>query len=99
MTVIDHAGTLHGFHFWIDKENLINSHPTAGFETKIGGKSILLKDPARAKVIAIRLLKDYGTKRDEGITRALYALSDPAGEIAYRLYDKSRNRLHEWTGF
>ena len=95
----DKTGKLSVIHFWIDKEKILNSHPTAGYATKVGGKSILLKDPARAKVITIRLLRDFDPGGDEGVLRALNGLTDPVGDVAGRLYDKSRKRLHEWTGF
>lgn len=95
----DKTGNLYVLHFYIDPERVLNSHPTADYGTKINGKSIPLKDPARAKEITIRLLRDFGPSGDEGVLRALNGLSDPVGNVAARLYEKSRNQLHQWTGF
>lgn len=99
VTLIDKNGHPSVIHFYVDQERVLNSHPTAGYGTKFNGKEIPLKDPARAKTIAIRLLKDYGSKRDEGITRALSGLSDPVGDVAWRLRVKANNLLHELIGF
>lgn len=95
----DKSGNLYVLHFYIDQDRVLNSHPTADYGTKIGGKSIPLSDAARAKKITIRLLRDFGDKRAEGMARSLNWLTDPAGDVAERLYERSKNKLHEWTGF
>ena len=97
--LIDRNGHQSVFHFYIDKQRVINRHPTAGYGIEFNGKETPLKDPERAKMITIRLLKDYGNNRDEGITRAINGLSNPVSDIAERFYGKSKNLFHEWTGF
>ncbi|RYD19083.1 MAG: hypothetical protein EOP88_20290 [Verrucomicrobiaceae bacterium] len=58
--VTDAGGMKYQVFFPIDYDNLYDSHPTA-FPGKINdwGRVPELKDPARAKAIAIQLLKDY----------------------------------------
>ena len=95
----DKTGIIYLLDFDIDRARVPNNRPTVYYMTSTGLASPS-KDPARAKAISIRLLRDYGSKENEKQTRqAIDALSDPVGEVVERLYDKSKTKLDEWTGF
>ncbi|MEO5917897.1 MAG: hypothetical protein ABIS50_26930 [Luteolibacter sp.] len=92
--LVDKTGVQYDMCFDIDTTKVLNSHPTATYGTKTRRKEIPLKNPARAKVVAIRLLKDFGTSGDIGILGALEGLTDPIGDIAERLYAKTKRLLY-----
>ncbi len=64
MLLIDKSDLEYYITFPITYDGILNSHPKA-YSGEINGPMILLKNPARAKVIALRMLKEYGIKDDE----------------------------------
>ena len=63
MRLIDKTGTEYWITFPIDYESILDSHPKA-YHGEINAPMVLLKNPARAKTIVVRLVRDY-TKEDE----------------------------------
>lgn len=95
--VIDHNGKHHEITFPIDRDGIRNAYPTAFWGNINDPKMIPLKNPARAKVIAIRLLRDHGTHFIEPETidfdstaAALDALSNPPQNIVGRAFEKAK---------
>lgn len=76
--MIDKNGVEYEIIFPIDYDGVMNAHPTAYHKNITDPKTIGLKDPQRAKVIVLRLLKDYGIKDDEkySTTSAIHELSE-----------------------
>ena len=95
--VIDRTGTEYPITFPFDHSGVRNPHPTA-FHGDINGPMVPLKNPERAKEIAIRLLRDHARfdpPPDEanyvgegGDSIALRALSNPPHVIAIRASDR-----------
>lgn len=83
--VIDHNGVHHEITFPIAGRGTRKSYPTAYVGPFNNPKMIPLKDPARAKEIIIRLLRDYGRKDDEYLQGALICLSGQPPDFATRM--------------
>lgn len=63
LRVTDGDGKLHQITFPVDLTRVRNPHPTA-FNGDINDPTLIpLKDPARAKAIAVQLLKSYAKRR------------------------------------
>lgn len=82
--VIDREGKHHEVTFPIDRGSIRNPYPTALWGNVHDPTMIPLKNPERAKEIAIRLLRDHGTSTASPATdgkdttaAALSALSNP----------------------
>lgn len=95
--IVDHSGVRHELTFPIDYDGIRNAHPTAFFGNMNDPKPILLKNPGRAKEIAIRLLGDFGKEMNDPrvdcndcTARARRALASPPDVVAIRAYDKAR---------
>lgn len=95
--IIDHSGVRHHLTFPIDYNGIRNAHPTAFFGNINDRKPIPLKNPRRAKEIAIRLLDDFGKEIDDPSgdsrghnARARRALSSPPDVVAIRAYEKAK---------
>lgn len=71
--LIDAAGKPYELYFEID--DATRGHPTARWRPGKVGKRVLLTNPARAKAISKRLLRNYGKNGDEGVRHALNGLS------------------------
>lgn len=97
--VIDRTGARYEFTFPIDYGKIGNPYPTAYYGNMNDPKMVPLKDPERAKQIAIRLLKDHGIKVShpsvsddyDGTKNAIRALSNPTYIKAFRAVDKVRD--------
>lgn len=89
--VTDQRGIVSSVTFPFDHDGVVTSYKTA-FEGNIDDtwKKPPLKDPARAKAIMIRLLKDYGVKHDEYYESTLRKFSEPPTEIGEKLFWKAR---------
>ena len=89
--VIDHNGTHHVVKFPFDHDGLITSYKTA-FEISSNNRKSRrpLKDTARAKKIMIRLLQDYGDKRNENYEFTLRKFSEPPSEIGQKAFEKTK---------
>jgi hypothetical protein len=85
--VTDQRGMVHAVTFPFDHDGVITSYKTA-FEGNIDDtwKKPPLKNPARAKAIMIRLLKDYGDKQDEYYEFTLRKFSEPPAEIGEKIF-------------
>jgi hypothetical protein len=82
--------------FPIDYHGIRNAHPAA-FHGNINQKMVLLKDPARAKQIVLRLLRDHGagasdpaTGGYDGTKVAITALSNPPHVTAARAWERMK---------
>jgi hypothetical protein len=77
MRLIDKSGREYYITFPIDYDGVLDSHPKA-YYGEINDSLVLLKNPARAKVITLRLLNDFGIKDDENSSTsiAIYELSE-----------------------
>lgn len=64
MRLIDKTGIEYRVRFPIDYDGILDSHPKAYNGDINAPKMVLLKNPARAKVIVVRLLRENG-KEDE----------------------------------
>ncbi len=99
VTVTDRTGARFEFNFPIEYGKIADPYPTAFFGNINDRKQVPLKDPARAKRIAIRLLTDYGvptTSPDEdygGTAGARRALSNPPYLKALRWVDDVKKHL------
>ena len=90
--VTDQRGVVHAVTFPFDHDGVMTSYKTA-FEGNIDDfrKNPLLKDPARAKAIMIRLLKDYGNPHEAGYEVTLRRFSEPPSEIGKKIFRKAQN--------
>jgi len=95
--VIDHDGKHHEITFPIDRDGIRNAYPTAFWGNINDPKMIPLKNPERAREIAIRLLRDHGTHfiapQTDGFdttAAALDALSNPPQNIVGRAFEKAK---------
>lgn len=101
VVIIDQLDVRYEITFPIDYDGIRNAHPTAYNGNINDPKMILLKDPARAKAIAIRLLDEYGSEiiykgvdaRDL-TQRARDSLAEPPRAVAYRVFKKFMNLFH-----
>lgn len=91
--VIDRNGIQNVIKFPIERAATVSRYPTANYQNMANQKLIPLKDPARAKEIMFRLLKDYGDKGDQGVSRALFSLSPSMGYKAHLLIDKAKEMM------
>lgn len=91
--LIDKTGAVFDVSFPIDYDGIANAYPTAwqGDMNHLSPKP--LKDPDRAKTIAIRLLEKYGDKSDEDSVRAVKALSGGAWATSVRLWKHIRDKF------
>ncbi len=98
--IIDRSGTEHELTFPIDYDGIINSHPTAFSGNFDDPGMTTLKNPKRAKEIAIRLIDEFGREMNSPSTlvndqtaRARRALGSSPDVVAIRAFDKMmRNR-------
>lgn len=95
--IVDHSGAKHEFTFPIDCDGIRNAHPTAFFGNMNDPNPVWLKNPERAKDIAIRLLDEFGKEMNDpsidwnhGAARARRTLASPPNVVAIRAYDKLR---------
>ena len=95
--IVDHLGVRHELTFPIDYDGIRNAHPTAFFGNMNDRKHIALKNPGRAREIAIRLLDEFGkemkypdTDNSDYTARARRALSSSPDVVAIRAYEKLR---------
>lgn len=95
--IVDHSGVRYELTFPIDYDGIRNAHPTAFFGNMNAPKRIPLKNPERAKEIAIRLLDEFGKEfndpdafSSDHTARARHALSSSPDVMAIRAYDKLR---------
>jgi hypothetical protein len=86
--VTDQRGAIHLVTFPFDHDGVITSYKTAFNGDRWNTPP--LKDPARAKAIMIRLLKDYGDKRDEYYEFTLRKFSEPPSEVGEKIYREAR---------
>ena len=98
VTVTDQTSKRYEITFPIDYHGIRNAHPTAYHGNINDPKMVLLKNPERARAIAIQLLKDYGTPNTHPLTGdydgtqvALTALTNPPQAVAYRAFEKVKN--------
>lgn len=98
--VMDRTDARFEFHFPIEYGKIANPYPTAFFGNINDRKPVPLKDPARAKQIAIRLLTDHGvpttspqTEDYDGTAAARRALSNPPHVKALRWVDEMKKHL------
>lgn len=98
--IVDHSGKSHELTFPIDYDGIRNAHPSAFFGNMNDPIQVLLKNPERAKKIAIRLLDEFGKEMnhpsvdcDDCTARARRALASPPHVVAIRAYDKCRKTL------
>jgi hypothetical protein len=95
--ITDNDGVRYGISFPHDPRGILSPCPTAYAGTLDDSRMSQLKDPKRAKRIAIRLLKEYGGKTDsqsgevEGNSGVVLILSDSIGEKAARALKKLRS--------
>ena len=89
--VTDQLGAIHSVVFPFDHDGVITSYKTA-FEGHIDDcrTKPALKDPARAKAIMVRLLKDYGDRNDENYEFTLRKFSEPPSEIGFKIFWKAQ---------
>jgi hypothetical protein len=75
MRLIDKKGIEYWVTFPIDYTGFLDSHPKAYHGEINDQKMVLLKDPARAKAIVVRLLRDYANEDEyecrKSVVRAL----------------------------
>ncbi len=92
MRLIDKSDREYYITFPIDYDGVADSHPKA-YSGEINASLVLLKNPARAKVITLRLLKDYGIKDDENTSTsaAIYELSE-----FYGVPGRGMKRAKQW---
>jgi hypothetical protein len=95
--IIDHSGARHELTFPIDYTGIRNAHPTAFFGNMNDPKRVPLKNPGRAKEIAIRLLDDFGKEFEDPsvessdmTARTRRALASPPDVLVVRAFDKLR---------
>jgi hypothetical protein len=99
--VTDQADTHYELTFPIAYGKIANPYPTAFSGNLNDRKMIPLKDPERARQIAIRLLRDYGTNLPnpdsdgdyDGTANAIRSLTNPTYIKAFRLADKVKNQM------
>ena len=89
--VTDQRGAIRSVTFPFDHDGVITSYKSA-FEGDIDNcrNKPPLKDPARAKAIMVRLLKDYGDKHDEYYEFTLRKFSEPPSEVGEKIYREAR---------
>lgn len=76
MHLIDKSGIEYHITFPIDYDGILDSYPKAYYGEINDPKMALLKDPARAKAIVVRLLRDHGNEdQDNSRDRVLRALT------------------------
>lgn len=98
--VTDHTGTQYPITFPFDHTGIRNAHPTAFHGDINAAKMVPLKNPSRAKEIAIRLLKDHAKFESDpdfllsADTMALRALSNPPHVVAFRATDRIKRIFH-----
>lgn len=92
--IVDHSGVRHDLSFPIDYNGIQNAHPTAHFGDMNTPKRITLKDPKRAKEIAIRLIDEFGKEMhyptvgiNDSTARARRALASPPDVVAVRAFE------------
>lgn len=98
--VIDRNGAKCEITFPIDYDGIRNPYPTAFAGNINDPKMIPLKNPERAREIAIRLLRDHGTHLKfpetgdfDSTAAALDALSNPPQNIVGRAFEKAKRFL------
>ena len=98
--IVDHSGARHHLTFPIDYNGIRNAHPNAFFGNMNDTKPIPLKNPERAKEIALRLLDEFGKETDDPrvdcddcTARARRALASPPDVVASRIYEKAKRVL------
>lgn len=101
--VTDQTETHIDITFPIDRDKIRNPYPTAYYSppNDWNNKRLPLKNPDRAKQIAIRLLHDYGTNTPnpepaddyDYTARATRSLTNPSYIKAVRLADQMKNRV------
>lgn len=96
--IIDRSGTEHELTFPIDYDGILNAHPTAFSGNFNDTAMTALKNPQRAKEIAIRLIDEFGkemysqsTLVNNHTARARRALGSRPDAVAIRAYDKVMN--------
>lgn len=97
LRVVDGGGKLHEVTFPVEAGNIGNPHPKA-YDGDINAPVLRpLKDPARAKAIAVQLLKSYAKPRthpsvdvDDLNEIPLRALSNPSYGIPIRAFEKMK---------
>ena len=94
--IVDRNEVEYEITFPIDYHGIRNAHPTA-FHGNINQKMIPLKDPARAKQIVLRLLRDHGARANDpatggydGTNVAITALSNPPHATAARAWERMK---------
>jgi hypothetical protein len=104
--IIDRNGAQCEITFPIDYDGIKNAHPTAHHGNINDKKMVPLKDPARAKQIVLRLLRDHGAKPEspdsdeyDGTKDAITALSNPPHVTAARALKRARRYFEsaEWA--
>jgi hypothetical protein len=92
MRLIDKSGIEYYITFPITYDGILDSHPKA-YYGEINDSMVLLKNPARAKVIVLRILKDFGIKDDENFSTntAIRELSEFYGVPA-----RGTKRVKQW---
>ena len=95
--IIDRNGAQYEITFPIDYDGIRNAHPTAFHGNINDRKMVPLKDPARAKQIVIRLLRDHGARVShpstgdyDGTKDAILSLSNPPQVTAARALRRAR---------
>lgn len=95
--IVDRLGARHELTFPIDYNGFRNAHPTAYSGNINDPKMIALKDPKRAKEIAIRLLDEFGKEFNDPesfssnyTAEARRTLASPPDVVAVRAYGKIR---------
>ena len=97
MRIWDKAGGEYiiGFQY---EDRIVNAYPTAFFMNVSNGspeKPKPLRNPARAKEIVTRILRDYGNEMDGGdmTEKTLHTLSQPVRQIPSRLIKRVMSYL------
>lgn len=70
MRLIDKTGTEYWITFPIDYDSILDSHPKA-YHGEINAPIVLLKNPARAKAIVVRLVRDYAKEDESGCRKSV----------------------------
>lgn len=99
--VTDQAETHYELTFPIAYGKIANPYPTAFSGNINDRKTIPLKNPERAKQIAIRLLRDHGSNPPnpdlaedyDGTANAIRSLTNPTYIKAFRFADKVKNQV------
>ncbi|MGL5018730.1 MAG: hypothetical protein ACRDBP_11380 [Luteolibacter sp.] len=92
MRLVDNSDREYYINFPIDYDGVLDSHPQA-YYGETNHFVVLLKNPARAKLITLRLLKDFGIKDDinASTSTAIYELSE-----FYGVPERAMKRAKKW---